>query len=62
MANFPESAVALVDELDKIFPERPAEAGQSEIEIHRAAAKREVVLFLKHWRDQRVRTAKRNAR
>lgn len=61
MAIFPESATALVDELDKMFPERPAEAGQSEVEIHRAAAKRELVLFLKHWRDDRVRSANRKA-
>jgi quinol monooxygenase YgiN len=62
MANFPNSASALVDELDRMFPERPAEAGQTEIEIHRTAAKRELVLILKHWRDQRARDVTRNSR
>lgn len=50
--RFPESASALVDQLDKMFPERPAQPEETPIEIHRSAAKRELVLFLKQWRDR----------
>ena len=60
--NFPASANELVDELDRMFPEVVPEAGDDMITIQRKAAQREVVLTLKHWRDQRVRAAKRKGR
>lgn len=59
---FPTSANELVDELDKLVPEYVPEAGDDMITIQRRAGKRELVNFLKHWRDQRVRSAARKAR
>lgn len=60
--NFPASANELVDRLDEMFPECVPEAGDDMITIQRKAAKRELVNFLKHWRDQRVRSAARKTR
>lgn len=60
--NFPASANELVDELDRIYPEVVPEPGDDLIAIHRQAAKREVVKFLIHWRDKKVRSAQRRMR
>lgn len=60
--KFPASANELVDELDRMFPERVPEAGDDMITIQRAAGKRELILFLKHWKDAGVRSAIRKAR
>lgn len=61
MVQFPFKSADLVDELDKMFPEVIAEAGDDMISIQRRAAKRELVVFLKHWKDQRLRQAERKA-
>jgi hypothetical protein len=60
--KFPASANELVDELDRLFPEVVPSADDTMIEIQRQSAKREMVQFLKHWRDQRVRSANRKVR
>ena len=57
--DFPHTATALVEELDRLFPEKLPEVGDSLEAIHRHAGKREVVLFLKHWRDAAKRRADR---
>jgi hypothetical protein len=59
--KFPDSAVALVDELDRLVPERVPEAGDSMESIQRQAGKRELVLFLKNWRDAFKRETIRRA-
>jgi hypothetical protein len=48
---FPDSASALVDELDRMFPERPATPKTSREEDLAHGAKRELIGFLKHWRE-----------
>jgi len=60
--KFPDSATALVDELDRLVPERVPEAGDSMEAIQRYAGKRELVLFLQHWRDQMRRDVERKPR
>lgn len=60
--KFPDSATALVDELDRLVPERVPEAGDSMEAIQRYAGKRELVLFLMHWRDQMRRDVERKPR
>lgn len=60
--KFPTSSIELLDELDRMVPERVPEAGDSMEAIQRYAGKRELVLFLKHWRDQQVRSAARKDR
>lgn len=60
--QFPTASFALVDELDRLVPEKVPEAGDSMEEIQRYAGKRELVLFLKHWRDQKTRAAARRER
>ncbi|EQB10413.1 hypothetical protein L284_17120 [Novosphingobium lindaniclasticum LE124] len=60
--KFPDSAVALVDELDRLVPERVPEAGDSMESIQRQAGKRELVLFLKNWRDAVTRDVVRKGR
>lgn len=52
MILFPDSASALVDELDRMFPERPATPKTNREEDLANGAKRELVLFLKTWRDK----------
>ena len=47
--QLPDSSYALIDELDRIFPEKLPEPNESLESIQRHAGKREVVLFLKHW-------------
>lgn len=60
--KFPTNSLELLDELDRLVPERVPEAGDSMEAIQRYAGKRELVLFLKHWRDQLARVAERKAR
>jgi hypothetical protein len=60
--KFPDTAVALVDELDRLVPERVPEAGDSMESIQRYAGKRELVLFLQNWRDALKRDVVRKAR
>jgi len=60
--KFPDSAVALVDELNRLVPERVPEAGESMESIQRQAGKRELVLFLNHWRDAAKRDVVRKER
>lgn len=62
MVQFPFKAEDLVAELDKMFPEKVAEAGDEMVSIQRYAAKRELIIFLKGWRDQRSRSAARKAK
>jgi hypothetical protein len=50
--KFPDTAVGLIDELDRMYPERLPEIGDSLEAVHRRAGNREVVLFLKQWRGQ----------
>lgn len=47
--KFPETAAALVEELDRLFPERVPEIGDSMEAIQRYAGRRELILFLKNW-------------
>lgn len=61
MVQFPFKSSDLVDELDKMFPEIVPQAGDDMISIQRSAAKRELVVFLKHWKDQKLRSAERKA-
>lgn len=60
--KFPDSAVALVDELDRLYPERVPELGDTPESIQRQAGKRELVLFLKYWRDAAKRDVVRKVR
>ncbi|NCP10399.1 MAG: hypothetical protein GW859_00335 [Sphingomonadales bacterium] len=62
MVQFPYLSADLVDELDKMFPEVIPEAGDEIISIQRRAAKRELVVFLKHWKGQKARSAERKAK
>lgn len=55
--RFPESAAALVAELDVMFPEVVPAVGDSMEAIQRQAGKRELVQFLKYWRAQTQREA-----
>lgn len=48
---FPDSASALVDELDRMFPEKPATPKTSREEDLAHGAKRELIHTLKRWRD-----------
>ena len=49
---FPDTASALVDELDRMFPEQPATPKTSREEDLAHGAKRDLILFLKQWRSQ----------
>lgn len=60
--KFPTSSLELLDELDRLVPEQVPQAGDSMEAIQRYAGKRELVLFLKNWRDQMVRSASRKDR
>ena len=60
--NFPAGSKELIDELARMFPERLPEAGEDPAVTQRHAGKREVVLFLIHWRDAAVRSAVREPR
>lgn len=51
MILFPESASALVDELDRMFPEKPATPKTSREDDLAHGAKRELIHFLKNWRE-----------
>lgn len=51
MILFPDSASALVDELDRMFPERPATPKTSREEDLAHGAKRELIHFLKTWKE-----------
>jgi len=57
--KFPTSSLELLDELDRLVPERVPLAGDSMEDIQRYAGKRELVLFLKNWRDQLARRVER---
>lgn len=59
--KFPHLARELVEELDRLVPERVPEAGDDMVTIQRHAAKRELVLFLKRWQEQSVLTTKGSA-
>lgn len=59
--KFPTSSLELLDELDRMVPERVPQAGDSMEDIQRYAGKRELVLFLKNWRDQMQRAVARKA-
>jgi hypothetical protein len=48
---FPDTASALVDELDRMFPERPASPKTTREEDLAHGAKRELIHFLKTWRE-----------
>lgn len=52
MALFPDSASALVDELERMFPEKASSPDSSrEHDLHHGG-KRDLILFLRGWRDQ----------
>lgn len=57
--KFPTSSLELLDELDRLVPERVPQAGDTMEEIQRYGGKRELVLFLKNWRDQMQRRVER---
>lgn len=57
--KFPTSSLELLDELDRLVPERVPQAGDTMEDIMRYAGKRELVLFLQNWRDQLIRRAER---
>jgi len=57
--QFPHTASALLEELERLVPERVPEAGDSMEAIQRYAGKRELVLMLKNWRDAAKRAADR---
>jgi hypothetical protein len=48
---FPDTASALVDELDRMFPERPATPKTNREEDLAHGAKRELIHFLQTWRE-----------
>jgi hypothetical protein len=48
---FPDTASALVDELDRMFPERPPTPKTTREEDLAHGAKRELIQTLKRWRD-----------
>lgn len=48
---FPDSASALIDELDRIYPERPASPKTNREEDLAYGAKRELIHFLRQWRE-----------
>lgn len=52
MNLFPDTADQLVDELLRIVPERPSTPKTSRDEDLAHGGKRELVLFLKSWRDK----------
>lgn len=52
MQLFPDSASALVDELDAMFPERVSSPETSREEDLHHGGKRELINFLKQWRAQ----------
>lgn len=60
--KFPINSLELLEELDRLVPERVPQAGDTMEDIQRYAGKRELVLFLKHWRDQMGRTVERKGR
>lgn len=60
--KLPTSAVELIDELNRLVPERVPEAGESMESIQRYAGKRELVLLLNHWRDANKREVVRKVR
>lgn len=55
--KFPQAASELLIELDRIVPEQVPQAGDSMEAIQRYSGKRELVLFLKHWRDTSIKRA-----
>lgn len=55
--KFPPMSAELAIELDRMFPERVPQEGDSMEAIQRYAGKRELVLFIKHWRDSTQRRA-----
>lgn len=48
---FPDTANALVDELDRMFPEKPSSTKTTREEDLVHGAKRDLIIFLKKWRD-----------
>jgi hypothetical protein len=58
-SKFPHTVDELFDALDRLVPERVPEAGDSMEAIQRYAGKRELVLYLHHWRGQRERAERR---
>lgn len=60
--KLPETASALIDELNRLVPERVPEAGESMESIQRHAGKRELVLLLMYWRDAAKREVVRKDR
>lgn len=48
---FPDTAAALVDELDRMFPEKPSTPETTREEDLAYGAKRGLVIFLKKWRE-----------
>lgn len=51
MILFPDSASVLVDELDRMFPERPPSPKTTREEDLNLGAKRELIHFLRTWRE-----------
>lgn len=51
MILFPDTASALVDELDRMFPERPPSPKTNREDDLAHGAKRELIHFLKQWRE-----------
>ncbi len=53
--QLPDTALGLIDELNRLVPERIPDVGANEQEVQRYNGKRELVLFLNHWRDANQR-------
>lgn len=59
--KFPTTVDDLVDALERLVPERVPEVGDTLEAVQRYAGKRELVLQIKHWREQRDRADQRAA-
>lgn len=59
-AKFPTTVDEMFDALERLVPERVPEVGDDLVAIQRYAGKRELVLFLQHWRGQRERADRRD--
>jgi hypothetical protein len=52
MALLPDSAAALIDELDRMFPEKASSPESTRDHDLYYGGKRDLILFLKEWRER----------
>lgn len=57
--KFPHSSFDLIDEIDRMVPERLPNVGETMTDYNRYVGKRELVIQLKHLRDESRRAAAR---